>query len=55
VIFNKNFNNLKPYYDKLKNEINFNEPVPLFGVEESSVREAVIGPFLNEKGSGVLK
>lgn len=23
VIFNKNFHNLKPHYDRLKNEINF--------------------------------
>lgn len=24
VIFNKNFNNLKPYYDKLKKDVNYN-------------------------------
>lgn len=55
VIFNKNFNNLKPYYDKLKKEVNYTETVPLFGAEEPSLKEAVHSPFLNEKGVAVLK
>jgi hypothetical protein len=38
VIFNRNFNNLKPAYDKLKNETNFNDKIPLFGSEESTLK-----------------
>lgn len=46
---------MKPLYDKLKNQTNFNDTVPLFGLEESTIKEAVNAPFLNQRGFSVLK
>ena len=38
VFFNKNFTNLKLTYDKLKSQVNFAEPLPLFGLEQPSIK-----------------
>lgn len=55
MIFNKNFQGAKGKYELARSEANFNEPVPLFGLDGSSLKEALVAPFLNEKGHSVLK